>query len=37
MLSGIFFKGTSGFVYMMNGEDFALENALRNFARGLAE
>lgn len=37
MLSGIFFKGGSGFVYMLNGEDFALENALRNFARGLAE
>lgn len=37
MLSGIFFRGGSGFVYMMNGEDFALETKLRNFARGLAE
>lgn len=37
MLSGIFFRDNSGFVYMMNGEDFALENTLRNFARNLAE
>ena len=33
MLSGIFFKGASGFVYMLNGENFALENNLRDTAR----
>lgn len=33
MLSGIFFRGGGGFVYMMNGEDFGLESAIRDGAR----
>lgn len=35
LLSGIFFNGRRGFIYMMNGADFELESALRNFCKNI--